>query len=87
MMFCQKVFFCVSEFKAILYFLFYQVQCIWFYVEVFDLFGVEFVLGDEYKSTCILLHAAIQFDQHYLMKMLSYFQCVFLSSLSKIMSL
>jgi len=34
-----------SEFKAIPCSLFYQVQRIWFYVEVFDPFGVEFYAG------------------------------------------
>ena len=31
--------------KTIPHFLFYQVQCIWFYVEVFDPFGLEFCAG------------------------------------------
>ena len=29
--------------------------------------------GDKYRCICILLQADIQFDQHYLLKMLSYF--------------
>ena len=29
--------------------------------------------GDKYRSICILLQADIQFDQHYLLKMLFYF--------------
>lgn len=31
-----------NEFKHILYFLFYQIQAIWTYVEVLDSFKVEF---------------------------------------------
>ncbi|KAL6070924.1 hypothetical protein STEG23_005759, partial [Scotinomys teguina] len=38
----QKVFSCADAFKAIPHFLFYRVQCIWFYDEVFDPFGLEF---------------------------------------------
>lgn len=34
-----------SEFKAILYFLLYQVQGMWFYVEVFNPFVVMFCAG------------------------------------------
>lgn len=39
--------------------------------------------GDEYGSVWVLLHATIQFDQRLLLKMLSIFQCVFLTSLLK----
>ena len=31
---------CVTEFKAIFHFLFYWIQCIWFYVEVPDPLGL-----------------------------------------------
>ncbi|ERE83670.1 hypothetical protein H671_2g6542 [Cricetulus griseus] len=41
----QKVFSCAIKFKTIPHFLLYQVQCIQFYVEVFDPFGVEFCTG------------------------------------------
>jgi hypothetical protein len=34
-----------NAFKAIPYFLLYQVHCIWFYVEVFDPFVLEFCAG------------------------------------------
>jgi hypothetical protein len=40
--FSSESFSCAKELKAISYFLFYQVQYIWFYVEVFDAFRVEF---------------------------------------------
>jgi hypothetical protein len=30
---------------------------------------MSFVRGDEYETICILLHADIQLDQHYLLKM------------------
>ena len=53
--------------KLFPHFLFYQVQCIWFYVEVFGPVGLEFVQGDKYKSIWILLHAAAHFDQDVLM--------------------
>jgi hypothetical protein len=41
----NKVFFCVSEFKSIFHFVFYQMSgftYIWFYVDGFDPFGVDF---------------------------------------------
>jgi hypothetical protein len=47
----RKFLFHASELKAIFHFIFYQVQCVWCYVEVFDPYG----------SICIPLHAAIQF--------------------------
>ena len=40
--------------------------------------------GDKYESIFILLHADIQLDQHHLLKMLSFFHCMVLDSLSKI---
>ena len=40
--------------------------------------------GGKYGSICILLYAAIWFDQHNLLQMLSVFQCVFPASLLKI---
>jgi hypothetical protein len=42
------------------------------------------VQGDKYGSICILLHAGIQSDQHHLLKMLSFFYCTVLTSLSMI---
>ena len=44
---------------------------------------LSFVQGDKYGSICILLHADIQLDQHHLLKMLSFFHCMVLASLSK----
>ena len=34
-----------NEFKPVSHFLFYEVHCTWFYLEVFDPFGVEFCAG------------------------------------------
>lgn len=44
---------------------------------------LNFVQSDEYGSVWVLLHATIQFYQRLLLKMLSIFQCVFLTSLFK----
>jgi hypothetical protein len=37
--------------------------------------------GDKYGLICILLHATFKFDQHHLMKVLSFYLCVLLNSL------
>jgi hypothetical protein len=37
---------------------------------------LSFVQSDRYGSTYILLHADIQFDQLYLLKMLSFLHCL-----------
>lgn len=51
---CSEVFSCANDFKAIIpHFLFYPVQCVSFYVEVTDLFGIEFCKD---KYGCIILH-------------------------------
>jgi hypothetical protein len=42
------------------------------------------VQGGKYGSIWIFLYAAVQFVQHHLLKILSFFQCVFLASLSRI---
>jgi hypothetical protein len=52
------------------------------YFEVLDPLG--FKQGDKYRSICTLLHAEIQLDQHYLLKMLTLFYCIVLASLAKI---
>ena len=44
---------------------------------------LSFVQGDKYGSMCILLHEDIQLDRHNLLKMLSFFCCLVLASLSK----
>lgn len=44
---------------------------------------LSFVEGDNYGSIYILLYTAIQFEEHHFLNMLSFFQCVFLPSLSK----
>jgi hypothetical protein len=38
-------------FKTISFFLFYPIQCIWFYLEVFDPLGLELCTGDKYVLT------------------------------------
>lgn len=48
---------------------------------------LSFVQGEKYGCVYILLHVATQFDQDHLLKMLSFLQCLFLTSLSKIMCL
>jgi hypothetical protein len=53
--------------------LFYHILHVWFYVEVFDPFGVGFVQGNKYGSFYILLYSANQ--------------AVFMSSLPKFMSI
>ena len=40
---------------------------------------LSFVQGDRYGSVCILLYADIKSDQHHFLKMLSFFQCIFLA--------
>jgi hypothetical protein len=68
---------CASTFKAIPYILFNQVQCIWLYVDLLDPLALEFHACDKYGPICILQHADNQVDQHHLLKMLSFFHCVF----------
>ena len=47
-------------------------------------FEIIFVYGVKKCSTFILLHVAVQFSQHHLLKRLSLPHCIFLASLSKI---
>lgn len=47
------------------HFLFYQIRCVWFNVEVFDASGVELGRGDKCTSICIPPHAAFQFGQQH----------------------
>ena len=54
----------------------------WSYVQVFIYF--IFVYGVRKCSNFILLHVAVQFSQHRLLKRLSLFRCIFLPPLSKI---
>lgn len=46
---------CGNESKAIPHILFFQVQCFWFHVEIFDLSGVEFSAG---RQLWIHLHSS-----------------------------
>jgi hypothetical protein len=39
------------------------------------------VHGDKYGSIFIFIHSYNQLDQHHLLKMLSFFHCIFLASL------
>ena len=45
---------------------------------------LSFVQGDKNRSIFILLYTDSQLDQHHLLKMISFFHCIFLASLSKI---
>ena len=45
---------------------------------------LSFVQHDKYGSICICLHADCQLDLHHLLKVLSFFHCMILVSLSKI---
>ena len=47
-------------------------------------FEFIFVYGVRKRSNFILLHVAVQFSQHHLLKRLSLSQCIFLPPLSKI---
>ena len=47
-------------------------------------FEFIFVYGVRKCSNFILFHVAVQFSQHYLLKRLSFFHCIFLPCLSKI---
>ena len=70
--------------SSISHFLFCEVQCDCFYVEVFDPFGLEFMHGDRYGSVFILLQVDIQLFKFHLLNMLSFFYFILLVSLSKI---
>ena len=74
---------CVNASKCTSHFLFYDVQCCWFYVEVFDPFELEFVYGGRYGSIFIILHVNIQLYQHHFLNTLSFFNFVFLLFLEK----
>lgn len=47
----------------------------------------SFVHGNTYESICILLHVDIQLCEHHVLKPLSFLDCTFLASLSKIRTL
>ena len=47
-------------------------------------FEFIFVYGVRKRSNFILLHAAVQFSQHHLLKKLSFPHCIYLPPLSKI---
>lgn len=65
---------------------FSQVYCLCFYIK-FSGFTLTWVLCivDWYGTICIFLNGNIQEGQNHLLKMLSFFSCEFLGSLSKIM--
>jgi hypothetical protein len=45
--------------------------------------ALNFVQGDKYRPSWMLLHVDIQLDQHHLFKMLSFLQCILLASCQK----
>ena len=47
-------------------------------------FELIFVYGVRKNSNFILLHVAVQFSQHHLLKCQSFLHCIFLPTLSKI---
>ena len=47
-------------------------------------FEFNFVYGVRRCSNFILLHVAVQFSQHHLLKRLSFLHCIFVPPLSKI---
>ena len=47
-------------------------------------FEITFVYGVRECSNFILLHVAVQFSQHHLLKRLPFLHCIFLPPLSKI---
>ena len=57
---------------------------IWSYTLSLIHFEFIFVYGVRKCSNVVLLHVAVQFSQHHLLKRLSLLHCIFLSSLSKI---
>jgi hypothetical protein len=61
---------CVED---VFYFLFYQIPCIWFYVEFLDPLGLELYPRRENESICILLNIDCKLDQYHLLKILSFF--------------
>lgn len=70
----QKVFPCVNDFKTFPHFTFYLIHCVWLMSR--SLIHLELnVQGDKYQSICVLLRAAIHFDQHHLLTMLSFLHC------------
>jgi hypothetical protein len=54
-------------------FLSIQIQCIWFYVEVLNLCGLELFCKVKIWKNLNFLYADNQLDQHHLLKMLSFF--------------
>lgn len=78
----RGVFSCDNKFKTISFFIY-----IIFIISITILktlihMKLSFVQGVKYESVFILLNAAIQFEQHNFLKMLSFFHYVFLDSLT-----
>jgi hypothetical protein len=71
----------VKEFKALSYLLLSVIMVL---CGGSDPTGLELLQGEEYGSIFIFLHTDYQLDQHHLLKMLSFFHCLFLDSLSNI---
>lgn len=76
MVICSEVFTDANGFAAILHFiLFYRVNCIRLFLEVFDLFRVLY-MAIKYGSIWIPLHGTMQSNQHRVLKMLLSSACV-----------
>ena len=82
--FCLESLFLWHVFKTIPHFLLYQIQVFSSVLRSLIHLKLSFVQGDKFRPIWILPCTAIQFDQHYLLKMPCFVQHVFLSSLSKI---
>ena len=71
-----------TEFSACVFF--EEFYSVWPYISVFNPFCVYFLYGVRECSNLILLHVAVQFSQHHLLKRLSFLHCICLPPLSKI---
>jgi hypothetical protein len=62
---CSKLFPTFSIIQIISYSAFYPVQCVWFYVEIYNLFSLELCAHGKYGCIYILLQADIQISIHF----------------------
>lgn len=51
------------------------------YVGYHFIWMVVAIAGHEYGSVCVVQHSGIQLDQHHVLEMLSFLECVFLASM------
>jgi hypothetical protein len=82
MLFCSQSFSCASEFT----FFSIRFSALCFLLRSLIHLELSLVQGGMYISIWILLHEAILFDQHHLLKMRSSFWCVFQVFVSGFMS-